>query len=335
MIDEYSYLGFPLEPAEVKQIAFDFAEENNIVGFSEQLGTAGRSWFSFLLKRFPRLSVKGATNISLLRAAASSKETVMLWFQKYLDVLGQLGINSPDQIWNVDEHGTEHAVKNKKVVGIKNVRQFQKQSTEKPNRTTMVTYVNAAGFALPPLIIHKGKFHDTWRNGCMPGTMVRGSSKGYINKRLFADYGKKLIYHLYATKRIGNGKRNIILMDSHYSHVFNYCYMRMMYERNIKVIALPPHTSHWAQPLDKNPFSAFKEQFNKEMRKFLRKSGGRALQKTEYMSVFNVAWVKAMTPQNIKAGFKRTGIWPPNPDVIPTELFAVARKSELKSVLKV
>ena len=42
MIDEYSYLGFPLEPAEVKQIAFDFAEENNIVGFSEQLGTAGR-----------------------------------------------------------------------------------------------------------------------------------------------------------------------------------------------------------------------------------------------------------------------------------------------------
>ena len=89
MIDEYSYLGFPLEPAEVKQIAFDFAEENNIVGFSEQLGTAGRSWFSYLLKRFPRLSVKGATNISLLHAAASSKEIVMLWFQKYLDVLGQ------------------------------------------------------------------------------------------------------------------------------------------------------------------------------------------------------------------------------------------------------
>ena len=40
-----------------------------------------------------------------------------------------------------------------------------------------------------------------------------------------------------------------------------------------------------------------------------------------------------MTPQNIKAGFKRTGIWPPNPDVIPSELFAVARKSESKSVL--
>ena len=55
------------------------------------------------------------------------------------------------------------------------------------------------------------------------------------------------------------------------------------------------------------------------------------------MSLFNVAWVKAMTPENIKAGFRRTGIWPPNPDAkfqIPAKLFAVARKSESKSVLK-
>ena len=332
MIDEFSYLGFPLEPSEVKQIAFDYADENNIVGFSEHLGTAGRSWFNYLLKRFPKLTVKGATNISMLRAKATSEESVMIWFEKYFSVLGQMGINSPEQIWNVDEHGTEHAVRNKRVVGIKNVRQYQKQSHEKPHRTTMVTYVNAAGYALPPLIIHKGKYSDTWTRGCMPGTMVRASKKGYINKKLFADYGKKLLYHLYATNMIGNGKRNIILMDSHYSHVFNYCFMRMMYERNIKVIALPPHSSHWAQPLDKNPFSSFKEQFNKAMRCFLRKSGGRGLKNEEYMSVFNVAWVKAMTPQNIQAGFKRTGIWPPNPEVVPKELFAVARKSESKSV---
>ena len=89
------------------------------------------------------------------------KESVMLWFQKFTSVLSQMGINSPDQIWNIEEHGTEHAVKSKRIVGIKNIRQFQKQSHKKPNRTTMVTYVNAAGYALPPLIIHKGKYHDS------------------------------------------------------------------------------------------------------------------------------------------------------------------------------
>ena len=31
MIDECVYLRFPLEPAEVRQIAFDFAKENDIV----------------------------------------------------------------------------------------------------------------------------------------------------------------------------------------------------------------------------------------------------------------------------------------------------------------
>ena len=88
MIDEYAYLGFPLEPSEVCKIAFDFTEENNIVGFSKDLGTAGQSWFSYLLKRFPKLSVKGATNLLLQHAVASTKQSVMLWFEKFLSVLG-------------------------------------------------------------------------------------------------------------------------------------------------------------------------------------------------------------------------------------------------------
>ena len=41
MIDVYAYFGFPLEQAEVHQIAFDFTKENDIVGFSKDLGTAG------------------------------------------------------------------------------------------------------------------------------------------------------------------------------------------------------------------------------------------------------------------------------------------------------
>ena len=71
--------------------------------------------------------------------------------------------------------------------------------------------------------------------------MVRGSKKGYINKFLFAEYGKQLIYHLHAAGQLD--KLNLILMDSHYSHVFNYCYMKMMFDKDIKVMAL-----------DKNPF---------------------------------------------------------------------------------
>ena len=119
-----------------------------------------------------------------------------------------------------------------------------------------------------------------------------------------------LIYHLYTSGQLD--KPNLVLMDLHYVHVFNYCFMHMMFHQDIKVFALEPHTSHWGQPLDKNPFSAFKDAFNEGICKFNRKVGGRSIQKSEFFTVFNVAWEKSMTSKNIKAGYKRTGIWPVN-----------------------
>ena len=53
-----------------------------------------------------------------------------------------------------------------------------------------------------------------------------------------------------------------------------------------------------------------KNAFNEAMRKFNRSICGRGITKSEFFSLFNIAWEKAMTPANIKAGFKRTGIWP-------------------------
>ena len=189
----------------------------------------------------------------------------------------------------------------------------------------MLTYVNAAGFALPPLVIHKGKYHDSWRTHCPRAVMVRGSKKGYINKFLFAEYGKRLIYHLHAAGQLD--KPNLILMDSHYSHVFNYCYMKMMFDKDIKVMALEAHSSHYSQPLDKNPFRSFKMQFNNQMKKFSRTSGGRAITKAEFFPVFNLAWNRSMTADNIKAGFKQTGILPPDSEALPDYLLLTMRVS--------
>ena len=123
-------------------------------------------------------------------------------------------------------------------------------------------------------------------------------------------------------------KPNLILMDSHYSHVFNYCYMKTMFDKDIKVMALEAHSSHYSQPLDKNPFSSFKIEFNNQMKKFNRTSGGRAITKAEFFPVFNLAWNRSMIAENIKAGFNRTGIWPPDSEALPDYLFAVNNQSE-------
>ena len=90
-------------------------------------------------------------------------------------------------------------------------------------------------------------------------------------------------------------------------------------------MALEAHSSHLLQPLDKNPFSGFKHSFNKELRKWNRTNGARPIRGDEFFSVFNLAWAKAMTAQNIIAGFKRTGIWPVDQTKFPKELFTVGK----------
>ena len=101
-------------------------------------------------------------NISRQRADATKYSDVVSWFDKYQDVLSQLGITEPHCIYNVDEHGTEHSPIVKNIIGEKGRKSFQIQPTEKPSRSTMLTYINAAGFALPPMVIHKGRFRKSW-----------------------------------------------------------------------------------------------------------------------------------------------------------------------------
>ena len=143
MIKEFLFLGFPLCSREFRKIAYNFAQANGFEGFSKDSTEAGRKWFA-LLKRYPKLKVKeGVTNLSIARAKARDRDSVTRWYKKYQNVLDQLEITDPKYIWNIDKHRSEDMPKVKKVIGLKGIKQFQKQPHEKPKRTTMLTYVNA------------------------------------------------------------------------------------------------------------------------------------------------------------------------------------------------
>ena len=132
MIEEFSFLGFPLCSREVRKIAHDFAEANGFEGFSKQSNEAGRKWFAFLLKRYPKLKVKeGVTNLSITRAKASNHDSVTTWYKKYQNVLDQLEITDPRYIWNIDEHGSEDMPKVKKIHWAKGNQAIPKAATRK------------------------------------------------------------------------------------------------------------------------------------------------------------------------------------------------------------
>ena len=151
MIKEYSVLGFPFTSQEIRTIAYEFAEEHGIPGFSDQKEIAGPKWFSSSLSGMMTSGYKhGATNLSLSQALGSTKHIVENWFDQYQNLVESLGITDPSCIWNIDEHGSEDMHKSRRVICIKGIKQFQIQPCEKPQCTTMLTYVNAAGICAPP-----------------------------------------------------------------------------------------------------------------------------------------------------------------------------------------
>ena len=177
----------------------------------------------------------------------------------YESVLEERGINAPINIWNVDECRCIDTPKLKQIVCPVKVRPNQLCLSEKGETSTAVVFVNAAGYHLKPLVIHKGScVQDSWKQSMLEGTTLGVSENGWIDKHLFYNYSKKLIEYLQSIDQLGSDKHNLLLMDSYNSYTFNFQFIKLMNDNNIHVLALPVHTTHCLQPLDDVPFANFK-----------------------------------------------------------------------------
>ena len=117
-------------------------------------------------------------------------------------------------------------------------------------------------------------------------------------------------------------------MDGHGSHVYNLPFVYDMFQNNISVAILESHTTHATQPMDQYPFKSFKTHYNNILEEWCTKNEGNPLPKSAFFSVFQPAWERSMTPHNIGASFRVTGIYPINPRAIPPEKFVTSSKCQ-------
>ena len=137
-----------------------------------------------------------------------------------------------------------------KVVCIKKIPANQLRPAEKGETTTAVVFVNAAGMHTCPVVIHKGgRVMDTWKNDMPNGYKLGASENGWINKKLFYQYGKTLIKYLQDGGLLEGDNKHLLLMDSHNAHTFNYQLMKSMIDQqhSCTCTAFSHHT----------PYSAF------------------------------------------------------------------------------
>ena len=266
-IRKFQLSGFPLTIGRVCQLAYQYAKVNGIPGFSDERQTAGRKWLHGFLLRHPDITLKKAHNLSIARAMGANPTVIGKWFKLLKDIEDTAGIISPDQIWSGDETGIQNVLKEVKVLGMKHIRTFQQVSSEQGETSTVLSFVSTAGNVCPPLVIHKGqRVQETWRLKAPGDIQLSATTKGYITKSRFHQYGVHFIKFL---KKEGLANRkNLLIVDRHKSHSYNLPFYEAMRANGIEVLTIPPHTSHVLQPLDSVPFVQFKKNWEKNLRRY-------------------------------------------------------------------
>ena len=79
------------------------------------------------------------------------------------------------------------------------------------------------------------------------------------------------------------------------------------------MLCLPPHTTHETQPLDCGVFRPLKSHWSAVCHDFIQKNPAKAIAKFNFNLLFWQAWLRALTPSNLIAGFKTCGVYPLDP----------------------
>ena len=182
-IKDFQLSGFPLTISCVCQLAFQYAKINVITCFCDESQTAGKKWLSGFVKCNPGICGRKAQNLSVAHAMGVNPMVIGNLFKLLAEVKQKCQITSSSQIWSWDETGIQNIPKEVKVVGPKNIRIFQQVASEQGETSTILTFINAGGDVVPPMVLHKaGRVQDSWKVKVSGNGTVSATNKGYITK---------------------------------------------------------------------------------------------------------------------------------------------------------
>lgn len=296
---------------DTRELAYEMAKINQKkIPLSWEINKlAGIDWLQGFLKRHSKqLSIRQPEGCSLSRASSFNEHNVKLFFDNLKKAYDRSeAFSDGTRIYNLDETGTTTVQKPKKVLSAKGVKQVsQCTSGERGVLITTCCIISASGNTLPPaMVFPRKKFKSHMLNGAPSGTLGLATSTGWMNGEIFPSVMKHFV------KYSGSSKENptILIFDNHESHL-TIVTLNIAKDNGVTIITLPPHCSHKLQPLDISIFAPLKAYYNSAVDSWLLHHPGKPLTIYEVAGCVGVAVERSMTPLNIKAGFKKTGIFP-------------------------
>ena len=272
-------------------------------------------WWEGFKKRHPELVLRKPEPLSQARAYCAKPEILVRYFQELESTLLNNDImNCPSLIFNMDESGFPLDPKSPQIVCKRGQQHPSAISSGNKSQITVLACCNAAGYAIPPLVIFDRKILKVELTfGEVPETMYGLSSSGWIDSEIFdAWFQNHFLTYAPASRPL------LLVLDGHSSH-FNPATIRRAAEEKVILFCLPPNTTHKTQPLDKGCFGPLKAYWREECHNYLTANRGKVITRFQFSELFGRAWKNGMTMKNIIGGFKTTGIYPFNPDELMPE----------------
>lgn len=317
-VTENAEKGFGLSRQQLLTRAGILCKRANISGFRN--GTPSKHWWYGLKRRHPEIGLRKPEKLGTVRARMLNSTVV----ERYLKDLGTIIsehnlINTPQKIWNCDETGKHLEHNPVSVIARRGTRSVVGRTSNDRSNVTIMACVNAAGAAMPPMLIVKGKTKKSlfgYNTAASPKDSVwTYHERAWMNEELGEQWFRNVFL-----KHCGQERPQLLILDGHGSHE-TLGLLELAKQEEIIILALPPHTTHYLQPLDRSVFGPFNKAYNKACSNFLSLAPCNIVNKWTFPQMFTSAWEAGLTVQNITSGFRACGIYPYNPAAVPKSAF--------------
>ena len=274
--------------------------------------TVGPNWTSRFLKRHGYFK-RHQKMLHAERQVCEDVTRVNQYFLCLQRVIQENGI-PPEDIWNMDETGFRIGVGKDQLIVTKRPRAHYFGIPENRESATAIEAISANGQVIPAFLILSGQMHmSSWYQ--IPeldsDTVIRPTPTGYSNDVIGLEWLQHFEKHSASSSL---SSKRLLILDGHGSHhtrqFIEYCD-----DHNIIPFGMPPHLTHVLQPLDVVVFQPLKHYHAKALDVMVR-DGLINITKLEFLSCIQQVRLQAFKEGTIRSAFRKTGIFPFNPQVV-------------------
>ena len=281
----------------------------------------GDDYWRCLKARRPDLVIRTAESCGINRMKGTTRTVVNKYFDDLEKIVTQMDLSDkPDRIWNCDETGLQFSPNPGKVLAKKGTRELLARSSNSQDSVTTLVCINAAEAAMPPFCVVKGKTMRSvqsfsTQNGPADALWTY-QENAWMCEVLGVEWFSKVFLN-----HCGPERPQLLVLDSHGSHEVVEL-LDLARQNSIHIIALPPHTTHVLQPLDRVVFGPFKRAYRRACTEYLSESPDNTINKVSWPGLLKKTWEEAMRKTLIQKAFEASGIVPLNRGRIPDSVFS-------------